>query len=547
MIFLHKRRDPLRSHQLFSYRSRLLLFMLGYSLLQLSIVVAVSYWYVSNQEYQDKGERALDVARVVAKLPNIVQGVTQSDSKSLQPFVEELRVAMGASFIVVGDAQGRRLAHPIPERIGKKMVGGDNSKALIRGQEYISTARGSLGYSVRGKVPIFSAQGQIIGIVSVGYLLDSIDRQLEPYITFMLLLVLAVISLNLALGWWMAQRIKNALLGYEPAQISRLYAELQATLNSIREGVISINTEGLITNINANAMRMLGQNPSATVPVGQHISDWLPDSDIDQQLKNRVAQSDIEIRLRGHAFIANRIPMLDEGGEFMGMVSSFRPKDEITLLTQQLSQIQANSEALRVQNHEHANKLNTIAGLIQLKKYQRALEFIGQENTSMQELIHFLQAAFSDPVICACLLGKYHRAHELGLELSIDPHCQLAHLPKHIDSEQLVLILSNLIDNAFEASLHCDAKPAVQVSISELGHDIIIDVEDHGVGISHEIKDRLFEKGVSSKSQAGHGIGLYSVIQTVELLDGNIEVSNNGLGTSFTVYLPKQGPLGEKP
>ncbi|WP_432468065.1 hypothetical protein [Agarivorans sp. Z349TD_8] len=249
--------------RLLSYRARLLLIMLLYSLLQLSIVVVTSYWYVSDSEYQDKGERALDVARVVAKLPDVVAAVERGDSEFLQLLAEELRRTMGASFIVVGDANGVRLAHPKQERIGQPMVGGDNYAALSLGEEYVSRAKGSLGVSVRGKVPVKNAQGNIIGIVSVGYLLEKIDVQLKPYLYFMILLVMGVLSLNMLIGWWLAQRIKNTLLGFEPEQMSRLYAELQATLNTIREGVIAINREGIITNINANAIRLLGKDQGA--------------------------------------------------------------------------------------------------------------------------------------------------------------------------------------------------------------------------------------------------------------------------------------------
>ncbi|NMT18825.1 histidine kinase, partial [Vibrio parahaemolyticus] len=83
--------------------------------------------------------------------------------------------AIGAAFIVIGDHKGVRLIHPVDERLGKPMRGGDNRRALERGLSYVSTAQGSLGYSVRGKAAIFDEQGNIIGVVSVGYLLDRLQ------------------------------------------------------------------------------------------------------------------------------------------------------------------------------------------------------------------------------------------------------------------------------------------------------------------------------------------------------------------------------------
>ena len=44
-----------------------------------------------------------------------------------------MRKATGAKFVVVGDHEGKRYSHPVPERIGKFMVGGDNARALMEG------------------------------------------------------------------------------------------------------------------------------------------------------------------------------------------------------------------------------------------------------------------------------------------------------------------------------------------------------------------------------------------------------------------------------
>ncbi|PJH69410.1 sensor histidine kinase, partial [Salmonella enterica subsp. enterica serovar Typhimurium] len=71
-----------------------------------------------------------------------------------------------------------RYSHPIPERIGQKMVGGDNDRALVEGEYYISRAEGSLGPSLRGKSPVFNQDGHIIGIVSVGFLVEDIQERI---------------------------------------------------------------------------------------------------------------------------------------------------------------------------------------------------------------------------------------------------------------------------------------------------------------------------------------------------------------------------------
>jgi sensor histidine kinase regulating citrate/malate metabolism len=52
------------------------------------------------------------------------------------------------------------------------MVGGDNRISLEEGRSYISRVTGTLGPSIRGKVPAFDTEEAVIGIVSVDYLIE---------------------------------------------------------------------------------------------------------------------------------------------------------------------------------------------------------------------------------------------------------------------------------------------------------------------------------------------------------------------------------------
>ncbi|MDE1108177.1 hypothetical protein OS118_27245, partial [Klebsiella pneumoniae] len=78
-------------------------------------------------------------------------GVPYVLSEETQVKFRNLTQLIGAAFIVVGDDEGIRLIHPYDDRLGKPMRGGDNQKALVLGESYVSTAKGSLGFSVRGK------------------------------------------------------------------------------------------------------------------------------------------------------------------------------------------------------------------------------------------------------------------------------------------------------------------------------------------------------------------------------------------------------------
>ncbi|SFU53330.1 hypothetical protein [Alicyclobacillus macrosporangiidus] len=140
--------------------------------------VTSGYVYLTIQsEFQHVGQQALDVAEVVATMPQVIAAFhTKDPAAVIQPIAESVRKKTGAQFVVVGNMQLIRYSHPNPEQIGKHMVGDDNAEVL-QGKPSISEAVGSLGLSVRGKAPIFD-HGRQIGVVSVGYLVSSIWRRL---------------------------------------------------------------------------------------------------------------------------------------------------------------------------------------------------------------------------------------------------------------------------------------------------------------------------------------------------------------------------------
>jgi two-component system CitB family sensor kinase len=89
--------------------------------------------------------------------------------------------------------------------------------------------------------------GKIIGVVSVGYLVRDIDADLQDYLRFGLAMTLLIVLLNSVAAAWLARRYKKAIFGFEPEQMGRLYAELDCTLRTVREGILTIDEQGRLT------------------------------------------------------------------------------------------------------------------------------------------------------------------------------------------------------------------------------------------------------------------------------------------------------------
>lgn len=500
-------------------------------------------YYLSDSLYDEIARRALMVAKTVAATPAVINGIRSRDIPDLNRLAARLADTNEALFIVIGDHEAIRLAHPDTSRIGFSMAdddGDDGREALVNGNAYVGRAKGSLGESMRGKAPVKAPDsGDIIGIVSVGYSLDQVDTTIQRYNIVLYSVVGAALLFTILSAIVIAGRFKRAIFGLEPEEIARLFQERDATLQSVREGIIAVNREGIITTANRAAHETLNLSPDESL-AGTPLLDILPDSSLMSVLESGQPDFDREIWLRGRQMVVNRLPVR-QGNDIIGVVASFRLSNELDQVSRRLTRIQQYAGTLRSQTHEYSNKLHTIAGLIQIGAHDEALNLIGSEVSDHQALLHLLLEAVPDPVIAGCLLGKYNRAREMGLRLDIDPDSRMTDIPELLPRDQLVSILGNLIDNALEATrLHSGEGGRVRLSMTDLGEELIFEVEDEGPGVPEEAQRKIFERGVSSKGE-DHGIGLHLVQQFLNRWGGSITVENLAeKGSRFTLYLPKR-------
>ena len=541
---------PLRN---FKLKTRMTLVLGLMALLQTGFLGFFALNHLDESLEEQVSERALQVSKTIAAMPEIVGAVQANNIPFLQPLSLKLAQTTNARFVVIGDKNGIRLSHPNPDRLNNPMNDDDgeglgkayNNPALVHGKAYVQKSSGSLGVSIRGKAPILDKYGSVVGIVSVGYILDTVEDTLARYRTTLILAIFSAFIVSVLIAIWFANHFKKAIFGLEPEQIGLLFEERNATLESIREGIIAINAEGVITTFNRAALKTLNLE-NKNLLLGKPIQSILPGSQMLKVLADGKPQFDEEFWLGDSCFITNRLPVRQDD-QIIGVVSSFRPKDELDMVSRKLTRIKQYADSLRSQTHEYSNKLHTIAGLIQIGALKEALALIGQETESHQALIHLLVEAVPDPILAGCLLGKYNRAHEMGLALSIDPESHMTDIPSHVPRELLVSILGNLLDNAFEATFaHKGAGGEVGLTMTDLGNDLIFEIEDQGAGITLEEQGRIFKRGVSSKEEPGHGIGLHLVNQQLGRIGATVTIEPGDTGGSrFTVYIPKNKPSAD--
>lgn len=504
---------------------------------------------LENNLKQETGEKALSVAQTISLLPEIKQAFrTDHPSVIIQPIAERIRRQIDAEFIVIGDESETRLSHPNPDLIGKKMVGGDNAE-VWDGKSIITESTGTLGPSIRGKSPII-ANEKVIGVVSVGYLQDNIEKEVSSIQRKIVLIISFILIGGLLVAFFISFNIKKAILGLEPKEIAWMFQEKHAILESIHEGIIAIDVHGKITVVNETAHKIL-HIPKDVMLRGQKIEEVITHTHLLDVVSTARAEYDQEFMIDGEVFLASRIPILNGQGEIIGAVASLRNKSELSNLLQELSHVKAYAEGLRAQTHEYSNRLYTLLGLIQLGSYKDAMDFISKEVDVTQGFIHFLMKEVPDPIIAGFILGKVSLASELKIDFTIDSESSFKDIPSEIDRDLLVTIIGNLINNAFEAVRENEREEKrVSLFVTDLGKELIIEVEDNGKGMGPEVTELIFRNGFTTKShQTNSGIGLSLVQEAIDGLGGYITFSTKeGEYTIFTVAIPKnRGGLNDGP
>ncbi|MFT4415441.1 ATP-binding protein [Fredinandcohnia humi] len=501
------------------------------------ILTGTYSYFETKQTEQHMGQLALQVATTVSFMPGIQEAFKlENPSEVIQPIVEQIREEVGAEFIIVGNKESIRYSHPQEWKIGKKMVGGDNDRALLKGEYYTSKAVGSLGPSLRGKAPIFDPEGNIIGIVSVGFMQEDIQAVVFNKLIKFSMIALLVLVLGIGGGIVLARNIRKDILGLEPHQIASLYRERNAILFSIKEGIIAVDESGKITLMNQTAINILGIKEDS---INQQIEKVIPNTEMYRVLESGKFESDQEMILKDKVVIVNRTPIIEKG-RIVGVVATFRDKTEISEMVNTLSEVRKYSEDLRAQTHEFTNKLYALSGLLQLGEYQEAIDFIQTESSTHQIQSRILLEQIHDHKVQAILLGKIGKASEHKIKFTIDPNSFLKALPEHIDLSKLITILGNIIDNAFEEVMKSDSKE-VTFFTTDIGNDIVFEVADKGNGIHVENQSDIFSKGFSTKDGKNRGFGLASVKQVVTELNGTIEIQNlRSGGAAFSIFIPKK-------
>ncbi|MGX7693999.1 sensor histidine kinase [Gordonia polyisoprenivorans] len=534
-------------------RTQVLLLQLAVIAVSLGVGFGVVVYGSDDRVRDEYAQRALAIAQTMADDPDVVASVaahqgTDLDraelvNSSLQRQATAVARSTGALFVVIANADGIRLAHPDIDEVGVH-VSTDPSRALA-GQIDITTDRGTLGDSVRAKVPILQpGLTRPIGLVSVGVSTQKLTRDTRRDILATGLIALVALAVGAVGSVLLARRWRRLTLGLEPDDLAELVREQRAVLHSLDDGVLAVDSANVLRVANERARRLL----EVSAPVGTSV-DALG---LTPRVRGVVETPTPEPVA---ATVGDRIVLVSShrvtaDGRDLGMVLSVVDRTDVEELTREVDAVRAMSMALRAQRHETANRMHVLAGLLRHDNVDEARAYLDDLTGPHARTIDGIENV-DEPHLQAFLEAKASHARERGVTLRLGPQTWVA--GALTDAVTVTAVVGNLVDNAIDAAAgSADAEVEVEL-LTDPGTDaedgttyatLLVTVADSGPGIAFDDPAEVFTEGVTTKTDpavpGGRGMGMSIVRQLARRIGGDVTIAEpGGTGRGGAVFVAR--------
>ena len=492
-------------------------------------------------EVEKRDQNLQNIAEAVASSPLIDDKIANPDDKKttelLNEYLDSLKISLdNIDVISFVSRENIRLYHSNHELIGTEYDGAIPEFEKVSKEYYTSNETGPSGSQRRAYAAVYDKNGNYTGFVMTILLLENIKAETLQILFIFALITIAAILIELIISAELSSSIKKSLHGYEPNVFSAMFQVRDNILESLNEGVLAVDKNGIVQFANRSAAKMLGKKKAKEL-----INTPFTDCCNDGFIKNVISTGDKEFNIQEQS-IDNSNVLIDcipikEKDDIIGAVAILHNREEYTKLMEDLAGTRYLVDSMRANNHDFTNKLHVIMGLIQMEMYDDAVSYIENISIVQRETISKIMSVVDEPSIAALLIGKSARASELNIKFILNDESHYSKTDLLLPSELMVTVIGNLIDNAFEAIniKNIQRQKELRFGIYSRENALLITVEDTGIGISKDNLEHIYDNGFSTKGE-GRGTGLYQVKEMVEAIGGKITVeSQENVGTSFTV------------
>ena len=523
----------LKSIQHLFFRTQLVL------IVSLALILGIAGTLINiHFETEKRDQNLQNVAEAIARSPMLnTKGST--DIVAVSEYLDTLKETLeDIDVISIVNNDGIRLYHSNHSLIGTRYDGNIPEFANRSAGYYTVDENGPSGSQRRAYAAIYDEGGESVGFVMAIMLMKNIKVETFQMLFIFLMITVVAILIELIIAGELSGKVKKRLMGYEPDVFTAMYKMRDNILETLEEGILAVDENGVIQFANDSAVRMLCDDTKTTI-VGQNI-ETLGDEILSHTVKK--GDKEFNVSLAKADIILDRVP-IKEDELVIGVIAVLHNRAEYTKLMEDLSGTRYLVDSMRANNHDFTNKLHVILGLIQMEMYNEASSYIQNITMVQRENISKVMNAVNEPAIAALLIGKIARASELNVSFVLREGCYYSSADMNLPSEMLITVIGNLLDNAFDAMNEngdYQAQKELMFGIYSKPGAVLITVDDTGSGISKEDIAHIFENGYSTKGE-GRGTGLYQVKSMVENFGGKITVeTQEGVGSSFSVSFAKE-------
>lgn len=424
-------------------------------------------------------------------------------------------------------------------------------------------------------IPVMAQSGDVLGGLFYGHEDVAVFRREAEDLVASVAAQAAIAIENARLRERQRQKVADAERErHEHRAAAMRLSEFAAIIESSNDAILSKDLNGVVMSWNPAAERILGY--TAEEIVGTSILRLIPSEHLHEEesilAKIRSGQK-IEHYETFRLTKSNQkldvslsiSPVHDEVGRVIGAstilrdVSSKR-RTEAALL--QAEKFAAAGRMAATIAHEINNPLEAVTNLIFLAKSnadhpEEVRSYLATAEGEVARVSHIAKQTLgfyrehSSPVettladLVREAVGVYQRKFEeagITVRLALEANQMLT-----VRKGEMMQVISNLIANAVYAMPSGGTLSiATGDFASENASGVLLTIEDTGVGIAHEHRDRIFEAFFTTRSEIGTGIGLFVARQFVERHEGTITVDSStetgSHGTAFRIFLPAVNP-----
>jgi two-component system phosphate regulon sensor histidine kinase PhoR len=346
--------------------------------------------------------------------------------------------------------------------------------------------------------------------------------------------------------------------------------EMETVLASMLEGVVAIDNEERIININTAAAGIFDR--SAEDCPGRNLQEVIRNSTLQRFVRKSISskvtkEDDISLHHNGEKTLhLQSSPLLDANKEHIGTLVVFNDVTHLRRLEDMrrdfvanvsheiktpLTAIKGFVETLRLGNVDKPEETERFLGIIE--KHVDRLSFIVEDLLSLsrieqedeREAIQIEKGVILDVLKSAIQICR-SKAEEKKIEIN---HICDPKLASYFDSSLLEQALVNLLDNAVKYS---EPGSTIYLKANLNDAEVKIIVEDRGIGIAKKHLPRLFERfyrvdKARSRNLGGTGLGLAIVKHIAQAHGGNVSVESTlGEGSVFTIHMPTKQKVPER-